>query len=150
MKSIPAGAARKNAALIIAAFLSLLVAGCAQVSEAAPANDPAAIATVPGSDLHRITLTEHAVQRLGLATVQVATDPQTGKLTVSYAAILYDSTGKTWVYTNPEPLVYVRAPITVDRINADIAQLGDGPPPGTTVVTTGAAELFGAEFDTAQ
>lgn len=150
MKSIPAGPAQKCAALIIAAFLSLFAAGCAQVSEAAPAKDPADIAAVPGTDLHRITLTEHAAQRLGLSTAQTAKDPQTQKLTVPYAAILYDSAGKTWVYTNPEPLVYVRAPITVERINTDIAQLTDGPPAGTTVVTTGAAELFGAEFNTAE
>lgn len=150
MKYISARPARKCAALIIAAFLSFFAAGCAQVSEAAPVNDPAAIEAVPGTDLHRITLTEHAVQRLGLTTAQTANDSQTRKLTVPYAAILYDSAGKTWVYTNPEPLVYVRAPIIVERINADVAQLVDGPPPGTTVVTTGAAELFGAEFDTAQ
>jgi len=135
---------------MIAAFLSLFIAGCAQVPEAAPLADPAVLAEVPGTDLHRITLTEHAVERLGLKTDATATDPQTHKLTVAYLAILYDSAGKTWVYTNPEPLVYVRAPITVQRINGDVAQLTDGPPPGTTVVTTGAEELFGAEFDTAQ
>jgi hypothetical protein len=150
MNSIPSRPGKKLPALIIAAFLSLFIAGCAQVPEEAPPADPAVLAEVPGTDLHRITLTEHAVERLGLKTEATATDPQTQKLTVAYLAILYDSTGKTWVYTNPEPLVYVRAPITVQRINADVAQLTDGPPAGTAVVTTGAAELFGAEFDTAQ
>ena len=79
-----------------------------------------------------------------------AVDPQTGKLTVPYGAILYDSSGKAWVYTNPEPRVYVRQAITVQRINGDVAVLTDGPPAGTVVVTTGAEELLGTEFDTAE
>ena len=80
----------------------------------------------------------------------IAVDPQTQKLTVPYGAILYDSSGKAWVYTNPEPLVYVRQSITVQRINGDVAVLTDGPPAGTVVVTTGAEELLGTEFDTAE
>jgi hypothetical protein len=150
MNSIPSRHSKKLAALIIAASLSLLSAGCAQLPEAAPADNPAVLATVPGTDLQRITLTGQAVERLGLTTDTTATDPQTQKLTVSYWAILYDAAGKTWVYTNPEPLVYVRQAITVERINGDVALLTDGPPPGTTVVTTGAEELFGAEFDTGE
>jgi hypothetical protein len=149
MNSIPSRRGNRLAALIIAAFLSLFIAGCGQVPEAAPGDDPAVLAEVPGTDLHRITLTEHAVERLGLKTEATATDPQTQKLSVAYWAILYDSTGKTWVYTNPDLLVYVRQSITVERINGDVALLTDGPPAGTAVVTTGAEELFGAEFDTA-
>jgi hypothetical protein len=150
MNSIFSRRGKTLAALTIAAFLSLFSAGCAQVPDAAPADNPAVLTAVPGTDLHRITLTEHAVERLGLTTQATATDPQTQKLTVSYWAILYDSAGKTWVYTNPEPQVYVRQSITVERINGDVALLTDGPPAGTTVVTTGAEELFGAEFDTAE
>jgi hypothetical protein len=64
---------------------------------------------------------------------------------VPYDAVLYDLNGKAWVFTNPEPLVYVRAPITVDYIEEDLAVLTEGPPAGTEVVTAGASELFGAE-----
>ena len=39
--------------------------------------------------------------------------------------------------------------IEVDRIDGDTAHLTEGPEAGTSVVTLGAAELFGAEFDTA-
>lgn len=150
MNSIPSGRGKKLAVPIIAAFLSLFVAGCAELAGAAPADNPAVLADVPGTGLHRITLTEHAVERLGLKTEVTATDPPTQKLTVAYRAILYDSAGKTWVYTNPEHLVFVRQSITVERINGDVAMLTDGPPAGTAVVTTGAAELLGAEFDTAE
>jgi hypothetical protein len=39
----------------------------------------------------------------------------------------------------------VRAEVTVVEIADDKASLSAGPPPGTAVVTVGAAELFGVE-----
>jgi len=64
---------------------------------------------------------------------------------VPHGALLYDAQGKTWVYTNPEPRVFVRHPISVDYIEGDRVVLSDGPASGTAVVTVGAAELFGTE-----
>jgi len=65
---------------------------------------------------------------------------------IPYSAVIYDVNGDTWVYTNPETLVFIRARITIDYIDADKAILTDGPPVGTAIVTAGAAELFGTEF----
>jgi biotin carboxyl carrier protein len=65
---------------------------------------------------------------------------------IPYEAVLYDLSGESWVYTNPEPLVFVRAPIEIDYVEADLAILASGPPIGTAIVTTGSAELYGAEF----
>jgi hypothetical protein len=65
--------------------------------------------------------------------------------TVPYAAVIYDVAGKTWVYTNPEPLTFVRQSITVDYVEDGVAHLTDGPAVGTKVVTIGGAELHGAE-----
>lgn len=65
---------------------------------------------------------------------------------IPYAAIIYDLHGDTWAYTSPAPLTFVRHPISVDYIEGDLAVLTDGPPAGATVVTVGAAELFGTEF----
>ena len=64
---------------------------------------------------------------------------------VPYSSVLYDVHGNTWVYTNPEPLKFVRHAIKVDFIEGDIAVLTDGPAVGTKVVSTGAPELYGAE-----
>jgi len=64
---------------------------------------------------------------------------------IPYAAVIYDPQGATWVYTNPEPLVFVRQPIVVDYIENELAILSEGPDADTVVVTVGAAELFGAE-----
>jgi hypothetical protein len=67
------------------------------------------------------------------------------KKVVPYSAILYDLTGDTWVYTNPEPSVFVREQVDIERIDDDLAVLNSGPAAGTQVVTIGAAELYGAE-----
>ncbi len=64
---------------------------------------------------------------------------------VPYAAVLYGVHGETWVYTNPERLVFERQPIVIDYIEGDLALLSEGPEVGTAVVTVGAAELFGTE-----
>jgi len=65
---------------------------------------------------------------------------------VPTSAVLYDAKGKTWVYTNPEPLVFVRHAVSIDYIDGDRAVLLDGPVSGTAVVTVGAAELLGTEY----
>lgn len=64
---------------------------------------------------------------------------------VPYSSVIYDLDGATWVYTSPEPLVFVRYPIVVDYIEGDQAYLVEGPPAGTEVATVGVAELYGAD-----
>ncbi len=64
---------------------------------------------------------------------------------VPYAAVIYDVNGQTWVYTNPEPLTFVRQSVTIDYIEDDFAFLTEGPDAGTEVVVVGGAELYGAE-----
>jgi hypothetical protein len=65
---------------------------------------------------------------------------------VPYASVLYDPDGKTWAYTSPEPLVFVRQALVIDRIQGDLAILADGPPVGTAVAIRGVAELHGSEY----
>ena len=57
--------------------------------------------------------------------------------------------GKTYVYTSPKPLNYLRTEVKVDRIDAGRVFLTRGPSVGSTVVTTGTAEVYGAELDIA-
>jgi hypothetical protein len=64
---------------------------------------------------------------------------------VPYSAILYDIRGDTWVYTNPEPFVFIRYAVAVEHVDRDLAILTEGPPLGTVVVTVGAPELLGIE-----
>ena len=37
-----------------------------------------------------------------------------GRKVVPYAALIYDPEGKTFVYTSPKRLTYLRAPVKVD------------------------------------
>lgn len=132
--------------------LALIVPGCRSLAADEPAEAGTPLATVEpidGTDVARVTLSGEAADRIDVQTVAVTQAPGTGSpsLTViPYAAVLYDPSGATWTYTSPEPLVFVRAPIHVVRIRGDEALLSDGPPPGTQVVTVGAAELLGTEY----
>ena len=110
---------------------------------------PAHVELIAGTDLHRVTLSQRAAERLDIKTdrVQEIVIGGAKRKVAPYAAVLYDARGETWVYTNPEPLVFVRHRIQVDYIRGDRAVLSQGPPAGTAVVTVGAAELFGAEFE---
>jgi hypothetical protein len=65
---------------------------------------------------------------------------------VPYGAVYYDAKGAPWVYLNPEPLVFERRRIAVERIVGELAILAEGPAVGTTVVTIGAPLLYGAEI----
>lgn len=64
---------------------------------------------------------------------------------VPASTVLYDPAGRTWVYTNPDTLTYVREPVEIDAMEGETAILKSGPAVGTLVVKTGAYELFGAE-----
>ena len=67
-------------------------------------------------------------------------------LVVPRGAVLFDALGGTWVYEARDGGVFVRQRVTLIDTVGDAAVLGQGPAPGTRVVTTGAAELFGTEF----
>jgi hypothetical protein len=107
---------------------------------------PATVEHIDGSDVSRVTLTAKAAERLGMETATV-TEMGTGRKVVPYGAVLYDAHGDTWVYTSPQPLVFVRDRIRIESIEGDRAILSEGPSVGTSVVTFGAAELFGTEFE---
>lgn len=68
------------------------------------------------------------------------------RLVVPRGAVLFDALGGTWVYEAKGGGVFARQRITLIDTVGETAVLGQGPAPGTRVVTTGAAELFGTEF----
>lgn len=137
--------------LFIAGLTCGGLGACADTPEAAVADgvEAATLEEVEGKEVSRITLTEKASSRLGLTTEAIQAPADDGGLQIPYSALLYDAEGATWVYTNPEPLVFVREPVTVERIEAGTVRLVTGPGAGVDIVTVGAAELLGAELDTA-
>ena len=81
-------------------------------------------------------------------TLSVAGGERQG-LSVPASAILRDIYGGEWVYAKTAPDTYVRQRIEVAASEDGRAVLSRGLEPGTVVVTTGAAELFGTEFGVA-
>jgi hypothetical protein len=75
---------------------------------------------------------------------QTLPTPESRKI-IPYSAVIYDLAGQSWAYVNTEPRTYVRQPVTIDYSKGQVTVLKDGPAVGTSVVSVGAAELFGAE-----
>jgi hypothetical protein len=134
------------AALVVALALACTACAGAAKEEGEPP-EPAKIEKIAGTDLNRLELTNQAVQRLGITTAPVRelTPPVQGRSAVDDSALIYDPSGNVSVYTNPRPLTYIRAPVTVETIDHGQALLTQGPPPGTAVVTVGAPELYGID-----
>ena len=68
---------------------------------------------------------------------------------VPWAAVLHDIHGGTWIYEALEGHAYTRRRVEVRDVVEGFAVLTRGPPPGTSVVVVGAAELYSTEFGTA-
>ena len=133
---------------VVSIVLVASLAVCSWMSVAATAasnkNGASHVEAINGSKLMRVTLTQKAAQRLDIKTAKVEVDGA-GIISAPYAAVIYDTIGKTWVYTNPRELVYVRHVVVVESIKGDRAFLKEGPPVGTAVVVIGASELYGVE-----
>jgi hypothetical protein len=122
------------------------LAGCTEVeSTTSEGYVPAKLHEVEGSEAVQVTFTAEGAERTGLRTERVR--PSGDHRVVPYAALIYDDQGKTFVYTAPKPLSFVRAPVVVDRIEGDRVLLSDGPAAGSQVVTVGAAEVYGSELE---
>jgi hypothetical protein len=137
--------------LAVGCLVAVALSACGSSGEpASNGHEPADVVPIKGTDLSRIKLTAEAAKRVGIQTAAiepVAAKGKSGRLeSIPYSAVLYGADGKTFAYTNPRRLVYVRAPITVADIKGNSALLSSGPPVGTTIVTVGAPELYGTEF----
>jgi hypothetical protein len=120
-------------------LIALSLAACGPKSITTEKINPSTLEEIEGSDLQRVILTEKAAERIGVQTVPV------DGMVVPYSAVIYDIEGNTWVYTNPEELTFVRAPIVVDRIEGDQAFLSQELETDAPVVTVGVIEIYGAE-----
>lgn len=148
--TIPSSVRRRPMASAACAALLFLLPACAQPSAVAVSahEAPATVEKNATTGIARITLSQRAIDRLELRTDAAAPAPGGAGVVIPYAALLYDAQGKTWVYVNPSPRVYERQAVTVAKVEAGSVTASAGPAPGTALVTVGAAELFGAEFNT--
>jgi len=115
---------------------------------------PVHVEKIEGSSLKKVMLTADAAKRCGLETAVTeqkmvpskrrASD-SVNRIVVPYASLIYTPDGSTWVYTSPAELTFVREQVDVAYVDGDMAVLNQGPKAGVKVVTTGAAEVYGAE-----
>lgn len=140
-------------------FLALIVvalqlAACQKNTSSYVEIHPAHIEHVEGSDFSKVELTEEAFKRIGILTTDIAEEtvaqgqgaPQLKKV-IPYSAVIYSPHGETWVYTNPEPRVFIRDVVEVEYVEKGKAILSKAPAVGTKIVVQGVAELYGTEYE---
>lgn len=127
--------------VLLTACVSL--SACETAAEQGGDDQAATVEPIKGTDINRVTLTKDAAETLGVETISIKR--KGGREVVPDAAVVYAADGHTFTYSSPKPFTYVRAEITVDRIDGRKAILKKGPPAGTNVVTVGSQELFGLE-----
>jgi hypothetical protein len=125
--------------LVTLIFAGLLLSACGPNVNAPEKIVPSKLEPIEGTDLSKVILTEKAAERIGVETVSVS------GMEVPYAAVIYDTQGNTWIYTNPEPLTFVREPIVIDHIDGDTAFLAESLSGQLSVVTVGVIEIYGTE-----
>jgi len=138
-------------------LLAAVAAVLASCGTAATAEVPPATVThIAGSQVSRLQLTDQAIHRLGITTQPVREVPAAAgkssaragtRTVIPYSAVVYDTNGSTWTYVNTAARTYVRQPIKITAIRGHTAVLSGGPAAGAAVVTAGAPELLGTEFD---
>jgi uncharacterized protein YceK len=146
-------------AAVSALALSVGLTGCgaSTTTTSSSSEPPAQVEAISGKDVKQVTLTDQAVKRVGIETTTVAAAtkdaagaaPATPMMTLPYSAVIYSADGAAWVYTVPSPRTYIRDKVVVANVGGDqgsVAWLSAGPAVGTTVVTVGVPELYGAEL----
>ena len=138
--------------LVVAVSTACLAASCgsALAAESDVKSDvkksaPARVEATLDAKIKKVTLTPKAAERLGIEIDEVRVDPS-GRRIVPYASVLYDLTGKTWVYVSADPLTFVRGAVEIDTIKGNNVYLSDGPPAGTKVLAAGVQQVFGTEL----
>ena len=125
--------------LVTLIFAGLLLSACGPKEATKEKISPSELEPIEGTDLSKVILTEKAAERIGVETVSASGTE------VPYAAVIYDIEGNTWIYTNPEPLTFVREQIIIDHIEGNTAFLAESLPAELNVVTVGVAEIYGTE-----
>ena len=135
---------QRTALALLLVSLAVSLPACTQVEESESEYSPTETKAIPGREELQVTFNAEAVRRAGVQIAHVRAG--SGHTFIPYAALIYDENGDTYTYVSPKPRVYIREPIRVDHIAGDRVVLKQGPTVGTEVVTTGAAEVYSAEF----
>jgi hypothetical protein len=141
---------RVRHAIVALLVIGLPMSGCKKESVAEKYH-PAKLEESGVKGIMKITVDQRAAERIGLQTAPVREEVvalaggSASRRVIPYGALMYDKKGDTWAFTNPQPLVFVRQAVVVEKIEGDRVILSDGPATGTVIATVGAAQLMGAE-----
>jgi hypothetical protein len=158
----------KRPLVAIVVLIGAGLAGCGSSSQPSIPSSARVVGATPTSP-GQIILSQLGAQRIGLRTSAAqavpvappivkttivhgtkttttipAAKPSAG-VSIPYAAIIYDASGKAYTFTNTAPLTYTEVPVTVDHITGNSVYLSAGPKPGVKIVTVGAEELYGVQ-----
>jgi hypothetical protein len=131
--------------VLIAAGVALSSCNQAPTVSYEPAEPVSKVEPIKGTETGLVKFSALGAKKVGLQTAVIRKDG--GQKVIPSAALLYDSQGKAFAYTSPEPLSFVRKEVEVEHMDGGRVVLSQGPPIGTRVVTTGADEVYGAEFE---
>ena len=123
----------------------LVLGACSEVASNLRENQPYKVIGPEEAEIKTVQMEDATAALLPVETTTVRR--KGNRKTVPHNAVIYNPDGDVFVYTKPKAETYRRAPIEVVRVHGDEALLSDGPPAGTTIVTTGSAELLATEYE---
>ncbi len=108
---------------------------------------PAARSSSPAVDLFYELRDARGALRIGQQVgVTLPLRSSAEHLVVPWSAVVHDPEGGSWVYERVAERTYTRRRVQVAYVAGADAALSAGMAPGSAIVSTGAAELFGTEF----
>jgi len=143
--SRPSSTLRRLGAGLALLASGLVVGACSEVESNVRENQPYKVVGPEDAAIKRVVMEDATAALLPVETTTVQRDG--GRKVVPHNAVIYNPDGGSFVYTKPKSETYIREPIEIVRVSGDDAVLSKGPPSGTTIVTTGSAELLATEYE---
>ena len=130
--------------IVAVMVVAMPLAGCDDAPEAKTESARPATVEKQESGPSRIKLTELAAKRLDIQFEEMK--GTNGRLEASYNVVFYGNFGQEWVIVSPQPNVFMRTAVKIERVEGDKVYFSKGPPVGTKLVNDGIAELIGIEY----
>jgi hypothetical protein len=136
---------RPLTAVLAVIACGVTLAACDEVPSNLREAQPYKVSPIKGTARNLVNMADGTAALLPVETTEVRESG--GKKVIPHDALIYNPDGDVFVYTKPKAETYVRRPVRVDRVSGDRVWLAAGPEAGTTIVTTGSAELLATEYE---
>jgi len=136
---------RRLAAGLAVLASGLVLGACSEVESNLRENQPYTVEGPEDAAIKTVKMDDATAALLPVELAEVRKEG--GRKVVSHKAVIYNPDGDVFVYTKPKAETYIRATIKIVRVTGDDAVLSKGPAVGTTIVTTGPAELLATEYE---